>query len=651
MKRFICLIVTALSVHLIYAQTASVFSQSQEERMVYLHCDFNDGIPADFASYDRDGKTFHFSMTQSGLKNGEGWVKVREERTSPTNYYAGSGSKFKYASGEEKVAADDWLVTSEVWVRGNGAKLIWEGRSFGESKKTSSYKVYVSTQGNSPEDFTEAPLLTVEDEGVAQWTKHEVSLEQFKGQRIYVAFVNSSLDKEILGIDNLTIEGEKGLCELTAVYDRYITDTEAVTVTATITAFSEEVINAFTAYYEYNGKTFSKEVSGIALQKNESHTFSFDEKIPVVVGDTIHYKVWAKVNGITTDTVQCTTIPFLFIPKRKVVVEEGTAMWCVYCPKGIVAMEELAKKYPDTFIGITVHYDDALETKDGYCADLYFPCYPSAYLNRKYTSEEIMVLVNEGGSEYYSTLHGGLETLFLNALDDMSPVEVSLKAAVEKGKIHATVTSRFAVGMENSRYQIAIVVIENDVTSPTFYQDNGFAGSEIPMGGYESMPERINGPIYQEVARAVYDDYMGIPGSVPTRIVAGEENVFEFSADLPKNIDAVEKIKVVAMLIDQQTGEILNADISAAPATGIDGAMADNTPALSCRVNGETCTVDFRSDSSEPAILSIYNVGGVNLLNATLEGGKASFPILGCSGVHFITVTQGGKTSALKVVF
>ncbi len=619
--------------------------------MDYLHCDFNDGIPADFASYDRDGRTLHFTMTQSGLKNGEGWVKVREERTTPTNYYAGSGSKFKYASGEEKVAADDWLVTPEVWVRGNGARLIWEGRSFGESKKTSSYKIYVSTKGNTPEDFTEAPLMTVEDESVGQWTQREVSLEQFKGQRIYVAFVNSSLDKEILGIDNLTIEGEKGLCELTAVYDRYVTDTEAVTVTATVTAFSEEVINAFTAYYECNGKTFSKEVSGIALQKNESHTFSFDEKIPAVVGDTLHYRIWAKVNGITTDTVQCTTIPFLFIPKRKIVVEEGTAMWCVYCPKGIVAMEELARKYPDTFIGIAVHYDDALETKDGYCADLYFPGYPSAYVNRKYISEEIMVLVNEGGKEYYSMLHGGLETLFLDALDDVSPVEVSLQATTENGKIHATVTSRFAVGMENGRYQIAIVVIENDVTSPTFYQDNAFAGSDIPMGGYESMPDRIIGPTYQEVARAVYDDYKGIPGSVPAKIVAGEENVFEFSAALPKNIDAVENTRVVAMLIDQQTGEILNADISAAAATGIDGVTDGNTPALSSRVNGETCTVDFRSDTSEPALLSMYNVGGVCLLNATLEGGKATFPIPGRSGVHFITVTQGGKTSTLKVVF
>ncbi len=652
MNRIICFLLTALSAHALCAQTESALNEALENRMDYLYCDFNEGIPTDFSAYDRDGKTLHFSMTQAGVKKDEAWSKVREERTTPANYYAGSGSKFKYADGEEKAAADDWLVTPEVWVRGNGAKLIWDGRSFGEGKKTSSYKVYVSTKGNKPEDFTDAPLLTVEDEGTAQWTKREVSLEQFKGQRIYVAFVNCSFDKEILGIDNLTIEGEKGLCELTTNYDRYISDVETVTVSATLTAFSDEVINSFTAYYEHNGKTFSKEVSGIALKKNESYTFTFDEKIPATVGDTINYKIWAEVNGLMSDVLECTVIPFLFIPKRKVVVEEGTAMWCVYCPKGIVAMEELAKKYPENFIGIAVHYDDVLEL-EGYRIDLAFPGFPSARINRKYLSEDIMKLVNIDGREAYSMLHGGIESLFLEAMADMTPAELDLKAATANGKIHATVNTRFAVSMDNARYQIAIVVIENDVTGPNFYQDNGFAGSSIPMGGYESMPDRIIGPTYQEVARAVYDDYKGIPGSVPAKIVAGENNVFEFSAAIPDNINSIENVQVIAMLVDQVTGEILNADITKPSPTGISGLLADNVPELSYGFEGATCIVNFRSASSEPAVLSLYTVGGVRLFSTMLQGGEASCPIAteGRQGVHFITVAQGGKTSTLKVIF
>ncbi len=640
-----------LSAYAINAQTVSA-NEAAGNRMTYYLCDFNDGMPEDFATYDRDGKTLHFSMPQAGLASDKAWSAVREESTTPPNYYAGSGSKHKYAPGEEKVAAENWMVSPAIWIRGKGAKLLWDGKSFGETKKTSSYKVLVSTKGNTPEDFTEAPVITVTDESATKWMHHEISLEQFKGKQIYIAFVDNSLDKEILGIDNLAVEGEKGLCELSVIYDTHITGTDPITVTGILTAFSEEEINAFTAYYEHNGETFTKEISGISLKDGESHTFSFDQKIPVSIGDTIRYKVWAKVNDIEADAVNCTTVPFLFIPNRKIVVEEGTGMWCGFCPKGIVAMEEMHKKYPETFIGIAVHYDDEMEVQ-GYAKPMAFPGYPSAFVNRTRVSDPPMVEATIDGKICYTTLYGGLETVFLEALAETTHAEISLNVKTTEEKIDATVSTRFAIPVKDASYQIAIAVIENEVTEPYYYQENYFAGDNVLIGGYESMPDRIIGATFHEVARAIYDNYKGIPGSVPANCAAGEECVFEFTTDIPESVKNIDNVQIIAMLIDMNSGEIMNADIANATTTGIGNAMTDNAPALTYKMEGETCIVDFNSASASPATLSLYTASGVRLHSATLNGGKASHAIdtNGMKGVHFISVMQDNKVSTLKMTF
>ena len=76
--------------------------------------------------------------------------------------------------------------------------------------------------------------------------------------------------------------------------------------------------------------------------------------------------VVSKVNGKDDDYEGNSTIQSIVKYKEnvypyKVVVEEGTATWCGFCPRGIVGVQEMKKKYPDSFIGIAAHRDDPLE--------------------------------------------------------------------------------------------------------------------------------------------------------------------------------------------------------------------------------------------------------------------------------------------------
>ena len=79
-------------------------------------------------------------------------------------------------------------------------------------------------------------------------------------------------------------------------------------------------------------------------------------------------------------------VAYQFYPK-KVIVEEGTGTWCQWCPRGMVGMEMMKEKYPETFIGIAVHNGttDAMRvaTYDSYMAPKYFyGGFPNCVVNR-----------------------------------------------------------------------------------------------------------------------------------------------------------------------------------------------------------------------------------------------------------------------------
>lgn len=83
---------------------------------------------------------------------------------------------------------------------------------------------------------------------------------------------------------------------------------------------------------------------------------------------------------------------------RKVVVEEGTGTWCGYCPRGIVAMEAMAEKYPDNFIGIAVHSGDEMQVDGSYYPVLnYFSGFPGCIVNRqdKYNTDPTNIRLNK----------------------------------------------------------------------------------------------------------------------------------------------------------------------------------------------------------------------------------------------------------------
>lgn len=280
--------------------------------------------------------------------------------------------------------------------------------------------------------------------------------------------------------------------------------------------------------------------------------------VPVSAPETTGtYKVTLKVESVNgkpdemggNDVV---TIPLTVSGKtfaRRVVVEEITGTWCGYCVRGYVGMKEMAEKYPDDFIGIAIHGGDSSEPMVGAenyngIFSLLGGSYPSCIANRntKYdidpNSSEIETTILALKENALADIKAEMEVL------DSDTTQLLIKTSTEFG-MDATTT-----------FRIAYVVVENGVGP--YVQTNYYSGTNTEMGGFENESYFVN-LIYNDVARGIYPGFNGDAGSLPNTIKEGQIYNYNYQLKVPDNVDCKSNIEVVALLINQESGEIINA--------------------------------------------------------------------------------------------
>ncbi len=102
--------------------------------------------------------------------------------------------------------SNDWLISPEISIPADGEYfLIWDARTPGTANYRDGYEVKLSpSAGDTPEDFT-IELLDVPEEEF-EWTTRTVSLADYQGQTIRLAWVNTSIDKSFSLVDNIAIQ-------------------------------------------------------------------------------------------------------------------------------------------------------------------------------------------------------------------------------------------------------------------------------------------------------------------------------------------------------------------------------------------------------------------------------------------------------------
>lgn len=276
--------------------------------------------------------------------------------------------------------------------------------------------------------------------------------------------------------------------------------------------------------------------------------------------------------------------------KRNVVVEEFTGTWCPWCVRGIVGMEYMNKKYSDgSYIGIAVHAGDRMES-DTYVqvANAYAGGFPSAMVNR-YTSIDPN---SEEIEESYKTAV---------AYPAYGKIDMTLKDIDKaKGTVSVETSSEFLYG---GKYAVAYVVKENNVGPYT--QQNAYAGGRYgEMGGFEKKGSTVS-QMYDEVGRDIFG-LAGLENSLPATVETGKAYTHSYNVSIANvgkkdNAYKIADTSIVAMIIDQENGVVVNAVEKKLSELGVAGIEADAASQvtveggmISAGVDADVYTVDGR---------------------------------------------------------
>ena len=308
----------------------------------------------------------------------------------------------------------------------------------------------------------------------------------------------------------------------------------------------------------FNGRELASEhyIFPQALGHNDDAVVEVDVPPYTELGEDELIFTITKVNGERNSaTISYANLPRITVtkvPKRRIAVEEYTAMWCRYCPTGIALMENLSHTFGDDFVGIAVHVDDPLT-----CWDYYSKAkgnrFPTVDMNRSHRLGYVL-----GVDEFKAEQEAGA---------DMD-LEVSAVWDENKNNIIVTPVVTFRVNRDETPYGFAYVLTEDGMTDSRWVQNNAYSGSHGDRGVTKEFDEIIDSPgeirnlKNNFVAIAAEGVKVPLIGYIKAPIKADEtqSHTYVFKNINSKNVILKkENLRVCVLLINTNTGKIENA--------------------------------------------------------------------------------------------
>ena len=329
-----------------------------------------------------------------------------------------------------------------------------------------------------------------------------------------------------------------------------------------ITNYGSTAIRNFDYTLSFNGKELMSKnyVLTNPLNRMEGTTIEIDVPPHTQVSETDLLFTITKVNGeLNSANFNYATLPRITVtkvPRRKVVVEEYTGMWCGFCPRGIALMENLAHKYGDDFIGIAIHTGGRADPLT--CTDYAWKA--TDYISRPSLDMNRNLLLG-----YFKA-----QTEFEEERSKGADMDVEVSAVWDKEKNNITVTPRvtFCVNRDEAPYGFAYVLTEDGMSNLNWVQYNNFSGSTDDRGitkefdYFIDAPRDIRNLENNFVAIAAEGVKAPLTGYIKTPIKADEPQSHTYifkNISNKKIIQDKSKLKVCVLLINKTTGRIENA--------------------------------------------------------------------------------------------
>lgn len=527
-----CVIMRKINILLALLACTAMVSQAQT---IVFSCDFEEGIPSDFATYDVDGNEPSRSMKSYGLNEGVAWAAYTDEVENNTAAYSGSWYKTPGQS-------NDWLVTPAIKVDDIRNILSWRAYAL-DATHPDGYAVYISTLGNTPEHFVDAPAYEVGGES-SQWQQHAISLASWVGKDIYVAFVNNSTNCNMLAVDDINVFAYEHSFTFTNTTPEAISAPGTVNVSGEITSSGFMPVEGYVVELTYNGQTTVIDRSTDVVAADSVASFVFDVPIDVPLDDTRDYALRiSTLDG--SDVVESDGSITCF--ERLVLVEEGTGTWCMWCPRGTYGIELLHEKYPGRLVDVAVHGG----SDPMMCVPYYVGTYP--YFQGSFPNSVFDRCYDLVGDPYYDG-----DSLMNIAMNRGAIGKIQATAAYNAdNQLQVEATVEFGKVIAEGEYGLLYIILEDSVTG--YEQANAFSEGMQEMGGYENLPDPIPAGEYffPNVGRMLYPSFEGDATAFTAGTPRHTPMTVAYTIDMPE-VQRYDMVKVIAAITEIETGEIVN---------------------------------------------------------------------------------------------
>lgn len=416
-------------------------------------------------------------------------------------------------------------------------------------------------------EYTKTPLLlssSVNENGLYVHTSQTVK----KWRNYGIDYLNAS------AVISVTIDGDfpENSIEPKSLETIYGKVGETGSASIEILNCGVEAVNEIGYTYKIGDVTKSANEKLLSPIKNDffntsSAILSFE--MPEEIGEYDIEVTIDKVNGKENSSKNRTVSTKLFtvnsVPVRIPVMEEYTYTTCGYCTRGWFAIDKMNKLHGDDFIALVYHRKDPMAIIPEADYPKQINGWPAATLDRGSVIDPYFGYAKEPF---------GIEKAWEEARKVFSPADVSVRVQWgndDKTTLEANSSVSFVIQEDNADYRLSYVLCANGLHSndPMWAQHNYYAepGEAAQVAGTEleelsKLPELINDFHYNEVVIAS-NDLHGEKSILPESTTVGEKIEHSYTFTVTDNIkpfiNMAESLFVVAMVIDGETGKIVNA--------------------------------------------------------------------------------------------
>ena len=623
---------------------------------------FNTAGVANFMLWDGDRLQPNENAQALGFdRNDYGWAIAWDEEYA--NIAASSHSMYNPAG-----TSDDWMVVPQLYIPDDKCSLKFLSQSYLSSKQDY-LKVYVWATDQEVHVLNENIIASIKSEGEliynelqspgsndnmleGDWKENNITLSAYAGKNVYIAFLNDNTDGSAVFVDDVMVMHNKPI-RVAFTNATSVVQQENIMIEGIISIDSDtDVYNSLSLTLKDNAGNEIDNISesGLSLKKGDTYKFNFTQPLPLAQGKANAFTVTALFNE-TRYELTGKVSNLAFEPVKRVVLEEISGRDCSNCPLGFISIEKMEEMYHDLFIPICIRTfgGDPLGTGlSDYTSFLGLSSAPSAVINRRYTGFPAQ---SYNGGYYFSNaqLPQGADKLWIDYVADefATPCEAEINISFSydeaTNELVVPCSVRYALDAENLNLNLFLVVLEDYVFS---MQKNGFASISS-----EALGEWGLGGLYGKATVMDYDlmdvcrgyagmTFNGTGGLLPQVMNAGEEYSTELRTELPDAVEELGYCNVVVMLIDANTGKIVNA------------ARADEVASVAhvdsdSKVSITTTTGRIVVNTIENAQVEVYNLNGA--LTAVANGNN-TINIDAPAGIAVVRVITGNNVTVAKVL-